>query len=230
MSFMRLPSITLLFAVAACLSVAPAAAHAQAAPQSPAEAAAVPPSTLVQAALSGVQNTTSGLNIRRWRTSRDARKVAQQNVDSIQSDLGAQLPQLLTQADHTPNSVPRSFALYRNIDALYDVLLRVSRTADTAAPANEANAIAASLEQLEQARKALGDQILRVSEENQTRLEALQRAAAQSAAEAAAAPPMHESIVTDGPVRTSRREVRHHHTIRRAAKKPSPDVPATPKA
>lgn len=209
---MRLLQVLTPLLAAACLSAAPMAASAQAPPTTP---AIVPPSTLVQNALSNVQSTTSGLNIARWKAPRDMRKAAQQNVNSIQSDLGVQMPQLIARADGAPSSVPHSFDLYRNIDALYDVLLRVSRTADAGAPRPEAEAVAASLEQLEQARAALANQILQVARAHEARLATLERAATTAPsprAESSSLP--HETVVVDGPVAST-----HHRTARRTARR-----------
>ncbi|HUY82040.1 MAG TPA: hypothetical protein VMU92_09990 [Acidobacteriaceae bacterium] len=163
----------------------------------------VSPSTDLRPALSQVQETTANLDIRRWKTSRGIRGQAQADVDSIQHDLTQTLPGLLVPADAVPESVPSSFTVYRNIDALYDVLLRVSEVADFAAPRDEAEAIAASLQELQAARSRLGDAILRVSQHHEAQMKEFK--VAIRAARVAAAKPPHETVITDGPVRSSRR-------------------------
>lgn len=202
---------------AACLSAVPMTALSQQPQRTP--SAIVPPSTLVGSALSNVQGTTSALNITHWKISRDLRKTAQQNVDSIQTDLGSQMPQLIARTDGAPGSVPRSFELYRNMDALYDVLLRVSRTADMGAPRREAEAVAASLEHLEQARTALGNQIFQVARAHQARLAALERAVTtppSPGTEASAR--THETVVVDGPAHSTHHRATRHTTRKKAAK------------
>src|SRR5271166_854449 len=82
-------------------------------------------STIVQPALADVQNSVSGVNIARWKAPGDVRSIAQQNASSILRDLASTLPALLGRADASPNSVSSAFSVYRNIDALYDVLLRL---------------------------------------------------------------------------------------------------------
>ena len=172
------------------------------------------PSANLRQALSQVQNTTTNLEIRRWKVSRGVRRQTEDNVDSIQQDLTQALPGLLTTADAAPESVPPTFAVYRNVDALYDVLLRVSAIADFAAPRDDAEAIAASLQQLEAARSRLGDAILRVSQHHEVQLREFRTAI--RAAKAAAAKPPRETVIDDGPVRSSRtrkrrdrREIHH---------------------
>jgi hypothetical protein len=89
---------------------------------------------MVQPALLDVQRTVGSLNTGRWKAPNEVRAAADRNVSSIQRDLVETLPNLLNQADAASGSVPPAFAVYRNIDALYDVLLRVSQTASLAAP------------------------------------------------------------------------------------------------
>src|SRR5271156_491586 len=109
-------------------------------------------SSIVQPALSDIQYCISKLNIQRWKAPNEVRNAAQQNEASIQRDLTSTLPPLLSQADASPLVVPPAFSVYRNIDALYDVLLRLNETAVLAAPQNESDALYSSLQKLEAAR------------------------------------------------------------------------------
>jgi hypothetical protein len=180
-----------------------------------------PSSAILQPALSDVQSTTSGLNISRWKAPGSIREAAQQNIDSIQRDLGNTLPGLIAQADAAPGAVSPSFAVYRNLDALYDVLLRVSETANLAAPDNEAVSIANSLQKLEAARTQLGDSILHLSQRNEAQLVTL--VAAVKSAKAAAAAQKRETVVDDGPVKTPAKRTRK----KAAPKKPAAGTPSS---
>jgi hypothetical protein len=181
------------------------------------------PSAMLQPVLSDVQSSTSGLNISRWKAPSSVRDAAQENVDSIQRDLGNTLPGLIAQADAAPGSVPASFAVYRNIDALYDVLLRVSESADLAAPENEADSVDSSLQKLEVARAQLGDSILRISQHDEAQVVALE-AAVRSAKAAAAAQPKPEIVVDDGPANIPAKgeRVRKKTPPKKPAPKPPP--------
>ena len=211
----RAPSIVLTLFLAA-------AAHGQVAPDAPSTAPV--PSAILQPALSNVQITTSALNISRWKAPGSVREAAQQNVDSIQRDLGNTLPSLLAQADSATDSVPPSFAVYRNLDALYDVLLRVSETANLAASDNEADSIASSLRKLEAARAALGDAILHTSQRHEAQIAVL-RAQARTVRVVPEAQ-KRETIVDDGPAGTPARRVRKKTTPKKPAQKPAPGTPA----
>lgn len=198
----------------AALSLAPTAQAQVPATSQPAgsPAPALSPSADLQSALSQVQNTLTVVEVRRWKASRGIRRQTRDNVVSIQQDMSQTLPGLLAAADAAPESVPQSFAVYRNVDALYDVLLRVSAVADFSAPRDDAEAIAGALQQLETARSRLGDAILRVSQHQELQIGEF-RSAIQAARAAAAAPPK-QIVIDDGPVRSSRkrreRKVIHH--------------------
>jgi hypothetical protein len=144
----------------------------------------------------------AGLNISHWKAPGEVRADAQQNVDSIQRDLSGTLPGLLTQADAAPNSVSVVFPVYSNIDALYDVLLRVSQTANLAAPPSEASDLELSLSRLEAARKQLGDAIVTSAKSNEGELLRLNTAIQKAAAAQAAAPPK-TTVVNDGPIKST---------------------------
>ena len=184
-------------------ALAAAAQPASPAPVTGSEAAAAPRisvSGIVQPALTDVQRSVSALNISRWKAPGEVRSAAQQKTASIQRDLSDTLPPLLTQADSAPGQASSSFSVYRNIDALYDVLLRVYETASLAAPQNEADGLGSALERLESARRQLGETVLSDSKEHEAQIIQLQDAlkAAREAARPQAAPAK-TSVVDDGP-------------------------------
>ncbi len=160
------------------------------------------PSAIVQPALSDVQHSLSGLNIQRWKAPSEVRNNAQQNAASIQRDLTNTLPSLLGQADASPGAVPPAFSVYRNIDALYDVLLRVNETALLAAPQSESDALYSALQKLEAARTQLGDTIFTASQEREAQLVKLQAAVNAASTVQAPATPAKTAVVDDGPATT----------------------------
>jgi hypothetical protein len=216
-------AVSLFFALSIAVSVqgqAPASGTQPGASPS----SVVPPSGIVQSALAEVQSSTSALNISRWKAPSEVREQAQENVDSIQRDLGNTLPGLLTQADAAPGSVPPTFAVYRNVDALYDVLLRVSETADLAAPSSEAASVASALQKLESARSQLGDAIMQTSQRHEAQIVALQAAAKKAPVAAAAGKT--DTVVDDGPAKTST-STKKKTAQKKPASKPPAGTPAT---
>jgi hypothetical protein len=169
----------------------------------PGPAPADPPITVSPAlrpALSQVGQSLTGINIRRWKAPNEVKSAADQDVSSIQRDLNGTLAGLLQQADAAPGSVPAAFAVYRNIDALYDTLLRVVLTANLAATDEEVNSLQAALSSLESARGSLGDSILNATQSQQNQL--IQIRAALAKATVIQRAPVTTTVVDDGPADT----------------------------
>ena len=156
-------------------------------------------STTLRPALDQVGQSVSSLNIHHWKAPGDVKAAADQDVSSIQHDLSGALAGLLQQANAAPGSVPAAFAVYRNVDALYDTLLRVVLTANLAAPDEEANSLQAALTSLETARSQVGESILQASQAQQAEL--IRVRAALTKAAAAPRPPVKTTVIDDGPVR-----------------------------
>jgi hypothetical protein len=192
-------------------------AFSQATPQ-PSGGSPIAVSATVQPALSDVQRCVSDLNISRWKAPNEVRNSTQQNVASIQRDFTGTLPGLLSQADASPSSVPSAFAVYRNIDALYDVLLRVSGTANLAAPQGESDEIFAALQKLEAARTQLGDAILQASQQREAEVIKLQLAA--KAVPPPQAVPQKPAVIDDGPAAAPVKRKK------KPAPKPAPSTPS----
>jgi hypothetical protein len=197
----RLPTGCLSILLAGAVAALPFASLAQA-PPAPENAPAprVTVSSIVQPALIDVQRSVSALNISRWKAPGDVRGATQQYAASIQRDLTDTLPPLLNQADAAPGAVPPSFSVYRNIDALYDVLLRVYETASLAAPQNEADGLGSALERMESARRQLGETILSDSKDHEAQIVELQTALKNAnQAHLQQAAPAKTSVIDDGP-------------------------------
>lgn len=190
---------------------------------SPQETQTIPKSSdVLSAALNQVSQALGNMNVSRWKAPGEVRGAAQQNAESIQRDLHDTLPGLLAQADAAPGSVTAIFPVYRNIDALYDVLLRISQSANLAAPREEAANIDSALSQLESARKNLGNAVFSAAKAREDEVVKLHTLIAQNAAAARQAPPPKTTVIDDGPVKTS--------SARRHKKKPAPASPAAPPA
>ena len=196
--------------------------------QQPAPAAApqptIPSSSIVQPAMTEVERSISALNISRWKAPGQVKSAAQQDTGSIQRDLSDTLPGLLSKADAAPTTVPPAFVVYRNIDALYDVLLRVSETASLAAPQGESDALFSSLNKLEAARSQLGDAILNASQQREDQIVKLEASVRAAAAAQTQAPQPKTTVVDDGTAPPSPAKKKK----KPAAKPPAANPPAGP--
>ncbi len=170
-------------------------------------------STIMQPALDEVLRATENLSPEHWKTSNAMRQETAANIDSIRRDLTNTLPAMLDTADRAPGSVAQVLPAYRNIDALYDVLLRVTETSRMSAPRDQAAALEQALQELEGGRHALGEQIQAAAvarEQHVHDLEAAVRAAA-------AAPKPVETPCPTTTTHTVKRRTRRRTTTKKPA-------------
>jgi hypothetical protein len=124
----------------------------------PASASVATTSSLLQPSLDELSQTVGALKMEKWKGG-SVRAEASTYVTSIQHDLQATLPPLLKEADADPSSMSKVLPVSRNIDALYDVLLRVVDGARVAAPADQVGQLAQAMTDLEKSRRALDDHL-----------------------------------------------------------------------
>jgi hypothetical protein len=188
---------------------------AQSAPDPAASPAVM--SNMLQPALSQVSQAISNIDIGHWKAPKSVKSGAAGDVSSIQRDLSGALAGLMSQAATAPSSIPSSFAVYRNVDALYDTLLRVVETADLSAPDQDATALESALKQLEAARTDLGERIMSATQAQQNEVVRLRTAVVRAVA---APQPVKTIVVDDGPVKKEKKEVHHRRTTKTTTKKP----------
>lgn len=123
-----------------------------------AQAPATTPSAILKSSLDGLQQTVGGLQMDKWKKSA-VRDEASSNVNSIQKDLQSTLPGLLKDADGSPRTTSKLLPVARNIDALYDVVLRVVDGARVVAPGDQFGQLQQAMTALEKGRHALNDHI-----------------------------------------------------------------------
>ncbi len=208
---------------AACLLVTAIAWPASG--QSAAARASV--SATLQPALTQVGQALSSADPQHWKAPHSVKSAVEDDIEAIQRDLNGTLAGLLQQADAAPGSVPAEFQAYRNVDALYDTLLRVVETAQLAAPEAEANALETARANLETARSQMGDSILSGAQAQQNELIQLNRAI--RAAATAERTPTRTTVVNDYGSATRRKAVRHSATkSHKAPAKPATSSPPQP--
>jgi hypothetical protein len=132
-------------------AAAPAAASAPAVAKSP--------SALMQPGIDAVKAALAAVKVDKWKAAGPVKDETTANLASINRDVEGTLPGLLAAADAAPDSVVKVFPAYRNVDALYDVVLRVSAVGRLSAPAQEAAALTDALTSLDAGRRALADRM-----------------------------------------------------------------------
>lgn len=112
------------------------------------------PSGLLKPSLESVHQAVTALKLERWKRG-TVRDEAGEDAQKILVDLETNLPPLLTAADSQPEKISNELPVSRNIDALYDVLLRVFEAARVSAPPEQITQLDEALSSLNNARLAL---------------------------------------------------------------------------
>jgi hypothetical protein len=113
----------------------------------------------LEAASKDTQADLVKLRIERWKTDTGSKKQALTNVDSIQRNLQGALPEIISQLRSAPEDVPTSFKLYRNLDALYDVLGSVVEGAGAFGTKDDLQSLSNDLTNFENTRKQMAERI-----------------------------------------------------------------------
>ena len=169
----------------------------------------------VSIAIAHLRRALDSINVPKWKAPGDVRQTTLSDVDSMQRDVTDTLPNLINTALGDPSKVSPAFAVYRNVDALYDVLLRVSETAQLAG-SNDGRLLEDQRVTLEDARTQLGAALLQSSQAQDSEVVRL-----RTAPVVAAPPPAStKTVIDDGPATKAK-------TAKKRVHKPAP-APATP--
>ena len=162
---MQLSSLFLVPALFALLATEEPAAQTSATPAS-AISQVQTSSAILQPALDSIQQTLTTLHPEKWKLPSPISQETQANLNSIRGDLQTTLPPLVATADQHPGAIAEALPVFRNISALYDVLLRVTQVAILTAPPPQGTALQQLLIGLEVSKRQLGD-ALQASASNQ---------------------------------------------------------------
>lgn len=135
------------------------------------------------------------LRVDKWKTDSSSKRQAEANAESVQRNLTAALPAIVQQVRANPGSVAATFKLYRNLNALYDVMSSVTESAGAFGSKEEFQALANDTANLDSLRRSLADKVDAMASARDSEVAQLQARARQAAAAAAAAPP--KKIVVD---------------------------------
>jgi hypothetical protein len=136
------------------------------------------------------------LRIERWKTDAGSKKQSLSNTDSIQRNLQGALPEITAQLRNSPEDLPATFKLYRNLDALYDVLGSVAESAGAFGPKDDFQALSNDLNSFESTRKALAERIETLASTKEAEIVRLRTDLKTAQAAIPAAPPK-KTVVDD---------------------------------
>jgi hypothetical protein len=136
----------------------------------------------------------AGTRIDHWKTDANTKRQTQANVESLQRNLKAALPAIISEMRNSPENLAASFKLYRNLDALYDVLSSVVEAAGAFGSKDEFQALDNDFNTIETARRSLAERMQGLAESKEGELTQL-RVQVRNAQPVVAAPP--KKVIVD---------------------------------
>jgi hypothetical protein len=149
----------------------------------------------LEATSKNTQTDLLKLRIDHWKTDGGTKKQNLANVDSIQRNLQGALPEIISQLRAAPEDLPTSFKLYRNLDALYDVIGSVVEGAGAFGSKDDFQSLSNDLSGFEGSRKELAQRIETLSAAKEAEIVRLRADLKTAQAAIPAAPP--KKIVVD---------------------------------
>jgi hypothetical protein len=149
----------------------------------------------LEATSKNTQIDLAKLRIERWKTDGATKKQSLANVDSIQRNLQDALPAIIAELRAAPEDLPATFKLYRNLDALYDVLGTVVEGTGAFGSKDDLQAVANDLNAFESTRKQLAQRMESLSSAKEAEIVRLRTDLKTAQAAIPATPP--KKIVVD---------------------------------
>jgi hypothetical protein len=148
------------------------------------------------------------LRIEKWKADGSTKRATETDVGSIQRNLQSALPEIVTQLRGSPEDLPASFKLYRNLDALYDVFISVVESAGAFGPKDDFQLLQEDLDALERSRRSMADRIESLSAAKESELARLRsEVRTLQAAQTPAAPPKKVVVDdTEAPKKTTKKK------------------------
>jgi len=162
------------------------------------------------------------LRIEKWKTDSNTKHGTQSDVDSIQRNLQMALPEIIGQVRASPENAAATFKLYRNLDALYDVLGPVVESAGAFGSKDEFQSIQNDFNDLERSRRALAGRMKTLATAKEGELTRL-RAQVHDLQAAAPPPAPAKKVVVDDTEPPKKPPVKK----KPVPKPPKPTTPAT---
>jgi hypothetical protein len=135
------------------------------------------------------------LRIERWKADASYKKQSLSNSDSIHRNLQDALPGMIATLRNTPEDMPATFKLYRNLDALYDVLGTIVESTGAFGSKDDFQALSNDLSTFETTRKQVAERIETLSASKEAEIVRLRADLKTAQAAIPVAPP--KKIVVD---------------------------------
>jgi hypothetical protein len=135
------------------------------------------------------------LRIEKWKTDGGNKRQSDADAQSIQRNLKSAMPEIVGQLRNSPESLPGTFKLYRNLDVLYDVFVSVVESAGAFGSKDEFQSLQNDLNAMEKSRHAVADRMEALSTGKENELGQLRAQLRNMQAAISSAPP--KKVVVD---------------------------------
>ncbi len=174
----------------------------------------------LQQASQAIQDDLSHLRIEKWKTDSNTKKQSQGDVESIQRNLQSALPGMLNDLKNSPENAPLTFKVYRNLDALYDVMNSVVESTGAFGNKEEFQSLNKDLGALEESRRSFAGRMDKVANAKETEIGQLRVALQTARAEI----PPKKTVVDDTQPAPEKKPVKRKKPV----PKPKPETTAPP--
>ncbi|MGH9517676.1 MAG: hypothetical protein ACRD3P_18570 [Terriglobales bacterium] len=179
----------------------------------------------LQQASQAIQDDLSHLRIEKWKTDSNTKHQTQGDVESVQRNLQSALPGMINELKNAPENAAVTFKVYRNLDALYDVMNSVVESTGAFGNKEEFRSLNKDLGALEESRRSFAGRMDKVANAKETEIGQL-RAALQTAR--AEIPPK-KTVVDDTKPAAEKKPVRHKKAVPKPKSQTAPQPQPQPK-
>jgi len=180
----------------------------------------------LEAASKATQADLARLRIERWKTDGGSKKRSLGDVDSIQRNLQNALPEMIEKLHNSPEDLPATFRLYRNLDALYDVVSSVVESTGAWGSKDDLQALSSDLNNFEAVRKQMAERMENLAASKEQEIVRLRTDLKTAQAAIPAAPPK-KTIVDD--TEPPKKPAKKKTPAKKPAITPAPATPEQPK-
>jgi hypothetical protein len=135
------------------------------------------------------------LSVKKWKTESSLKEQAQHDINSVQTNVSGTLPLLLAQVRSAPDNTATLFKLYRNVDALLEVVRGLAESAGAFGPKSEFDSLQSDSQNLASVRGSLASQLDAIATAKESAIVRMKAQLAQGQANAAT--PSKKVIVDD---------------------------------
>jgi len=141
------------------------------------------------------QSDLAKLRVDKWKADSNTKRQEQANVESLQRNLQSALPEMINQIRTSPEDLNVTFKIYRNLDALYDVLGSLVESAGAFGPKDDFQSLGNDLGAVEKSRRSFADRMETLAGAKEVELTQLRTQV--KTLQAAVPPPAPKKVIVD---------------------------------